>query len=155
MPILNFALILVFVFSGLFAGAFLAYNSPEEMKTGRRYFQLMQKIILVIVSLIVIRSLGLPAAVSLILYAAAILAFSLVKVKTTYTYPLLGAVLFYFYMKDAFLAMAGLALLYGFPSGSLFVIMSKDKLNKTIAKITAYHSGFFIAPALIYLLSAL
>lgn len=150
MPILNFALILAFAFSGLFAGAFLAYNSPEEMKTGRKHFPLMQKIILVVISLIAIKSLEFTTAISLVLYAAAILFFSLVKAKTTYTYPLLGLVLTYFYTEPVFLSLTALAFLYGFPSGSLFVTESKNNRAKTLAKMALANSLFFVAPLIAY-----
>ncbi len=110
-------------FSGIIAGAVLAFFTKEEMKPGRNYFELLQKALLAATAAVFVYYLGLQLPVRITIYAALILLLALSRsINSSIAYASLGAV-FYFssFNKQPFLIISALIFLYGMPTGSLIV----------------------------------
>jgi hypothetical protein len=112
----------VLSFTGLIAGVVLAFLSPEEMPTGRKFFPLLQRIALVAIAAVFI-SLYIQAwYLRLLLYIAAILILAL-PLRSEVVFPILAfPFCFSMHAREAFLAISVLIFLYGLPSGSLYAI---------------------------------
>ncbi len=120
MELLNYSLTLIVCFLGLFFGVILAFSAKEELKPGKKYFVLMQKIILLIILIALLKMFNVNVYMKLFAYAVLILLME-INIKKEIIYFLLGFV-FFFSSKNTntFLLVASLIFLYGFPIGSVF-----------------------------------
>ncbi len=108
-------------FSGIIAGVVLSFFTKEEMKPGKKYFELLQKALLAAIAAVFVYYLGLQLPVRIAIYAAVILLLALSKsINSSIAYALLGAV-FYFssLSRQPFLIVSALIFLYGLPTGSI------------------------------------
>ena len=135
-------LIPIIAFLGLPFGLFLSFISPEEMKPGKKYFELIQNLLLVFILFFVFDYYSISLIISLII---TILVFLGVfywqnKHKSIIIYLIL-AVFLYLSYKDIslFVLESSLIFMYGVPTGSLIKCKKKDSL-----KIVAKHSIFIL-----------
>ena len=126
MEILNYVLALVFSFLGVLAGLGLGYFAKEELRHGRKYFLWMQNIILVIAGIFVLYSLNLNLILFIVLGLALTLVLAYFEPNAIIGYGLLALLVFLSIGNDnLFILMTSLVFLYGFPTGSLFLIRKK------------------------------
>jgi len=150
MQLINYTLTLTVSFLGLILGIILAYIAKEELRPGKKYFILLQKIILTLIPSFFLFYL-LKENISLLIIS--LLMFSILinsyskKIKTHYIYPIL-ALIFYFSSKniDLFKIQAFLIFLYGFPTGSLLTKVTK----KNYIGIVLKHISFIVIGLLLF-----
>tara|TARA_Y100000310_G_C20271301_1_gene618156 strand:- start:88 stop:468 length:381 start_codon:yes stop_codon:yes gene_type:complete len=119
-------LTLIFSLTGIFFGYLLTRIAPEELKSGRKYFVLIKRILFILISVFVsfyfIQYVSL--LVTLIFVVLFILVFVLqLKIKKTWTelFPFvifLSSVIFYS-EQNFYLVLSSLMFIYGLPVGSL------------------------------------
>lgn len=132
-------------FSGLWFGAMLAFISPEEMKPGRKYFELAIKLVFIAIAVLLAVFLGKENILLSAIFVLFCIAFVLYPPKR-YIYPLLG-IFFYISARDAalFPLTAGLIFVLGLPKGSLFAHEHNGmRKMRIIRKILICHCFFFI-----------
>jgi len=135
----------VIAYLGLVSGLLLAYSNLDELKPGRKYFILIQKMILA--AIIILAFCMLPAFNSVLLSVLAFAVATFVffaELPLAVTYFVLGAA---FYLSSinnsSFAAMAALIFLFGIPSGTLSNSTEQGKLKSNFKEL-AYCLGFFI-----------
>ena len=132
----------IIAFLGFPLGLFLSFVSPEEMKPGKKYFELIQNLLLVFILFFVFDYYTLPLIISIILTVTVFLGvfYWQNKHKSIIIYLIL-AVLLYLSSKDTslFALETSLIFMYGIPAGSLLKSRKKDVL-----KIVAKHSTFIV-----------
>ena len=137
-------------FLGFPIGLFLSFVSPEEMKPGKKYFKLLQNLLLVLILFFVFDYYLIPLAISILITVAVFLGvfYWQNKYKGIILYTLL-AVFLYFSSKNysLFALESSLIFMYGFPAGSLIKCRKKDSI-----KIIAKHAIFIVIAILLLLL---
>ncbi len=122
MEILNYLLVLIGSFSGLFVGMGLGYITKEELKYGKKYFLWMQNIVLILAAIFVLYSFHLHIILFILIGLLATLAMIYLKPGIVIGYLIL-AVLFYLSIGsiNLFILTSSMVFLYGFPTGSLIL----------------------------------
>jgi len=130
MQLLNYSLISVISFSGLLVGMILAFTAKEELEPGKKYFMLLQKIILLLIFVFLLNFFNVNLYLRIISYILFIFLMAF-NIKSQLIYPVLGVV-FFLSSKDInlFITNSILIFFYGFPTGSLFAkkLIKKKKL---------------------------
>lgn len=150
----NYILTAVIAFLGLIVGMFVSYCNLDELKPGRKYFVLLQKILFALFLFHV--SLNIPFVLKIILVVLGIIPFfSKKQIPSPFTYFLIG-VLFYLgsISKKSIVVNASLIFLFGIPSGTLAKITKTGKIKKGFVKEILKHLGFVVCllPYIIYFL---
>lgn len=140
----------IIAFLGLPIGLFLSFISPEEMKPGKKYFELIQNLLLVFILFFVFDYYLFPLILSIIITITLFLGvfYWQNKNKSVIIYVVL-AILLFFSDNDAslFALESSLIFMYGIPTGSLIQYRKKDFL-----KIVAKHSIFILLVILLLFL---
>ncbi len=133
---LQFAAATLVSYFGLLAGFFLASVTPEELPTGKRYFPLLQRLIILAVSVFVVNFFGYGAALKLVAYAV-LIALLMLRVNIKLAYGAFGILLFAAAIDmNMLLIMSSLIFIFGLVSGSdYFSPGSKRKRSKAAAAI--------------------
>jgi len=120
MQLLNYSLISIISFSGLLIGMVLAFTAKEELDPGKKYFILLQKLILLLILIFLLNFLDISIYFRIIIYALFIFLMA-INIKSQAIYPAL-AIVFFISSKDInlFIINSILIFFYGFPTGSLF-----------------------------------
>ena len=129
MQLLNYSLISLISFLGLLVGIILAFTAKEELKPGKKYFMLMQKITLLIILIFLLNFFNINLYLRITIYVLFILLMA-INIKSQIIYPVLGIVFFISSKNpELFIINSILIFLYGFPTGSLFAkkIIKKKK----------------------------
>ena len=130
MQLLNYSLISLISFLGLLVGMLLAFTAKEELEPGKKYFQLLQKLTLLLIVIFLLNFFNINIYLRIIIYILFIFLMTL-NIKSQIIYPVLGVV-FFLSLRDInlFTTNSILIFLYGFPTGSLFTkkIINKRKL---------------------------
>ncbi|MCP3682492.1 MAG: hypothetical protein GY861_07355 [bacterium] len=149
---LSFILASFIAFLGLIAGTIIAIFTQEELPTGRKYFFLLQKLILAAIAVLFVNVFDIHIALKVILYAIIIGLLAVGVPKSQFLYPALGIILFFASKSSLFTIEALLIFLYGFPTGSL---LFKKKGNKILGvlKIALQHISFVIIAIALYVLT--
>jgi len=152
MNLLNYSLAALIAYIGLFIGFILAIIAKEEIKPGKKYFILLQKIILLLIFIFLLLFINLKYVVVLL-----ILAFILISILRTkkefnelpYIYIIL-AIIFYLSSKNLnlFIIESSLIFLYGVPIGTL---MTKKSKKETIINILA-NIPFILIAVILFLI---
>jgi len=149
MSILGYISTTIIAFSGLAAGIIVSNLAKNELKQGRKYFVILQKILLAISFAFAVFSLNsffnLNAAIAIIIAALAALVLLKFRLSSYAAYPLLGLCVYASSSSAFALAVQSAVFIYGFPTASL---------NPRWKEIL-YNSGFIITalfPALLSLL---
>ena len=132
----------IIAFLGLPFGLFLSFLSPEEMKPGKRYFELIQNLLLVFILFFIFDYYLLPLMISIIITITVFLGvfYWKNKYKSIIIYLILAVFLYLSYKDPTLFALeSSLIFMYGFPTGSLIKCKKKDSL-----KIVAKHSIFIL-----------
>lgn len=151
MNFLNYLLVSLAAFSGLWVGVVLSFISPEEMKPGKRYFKLIVKIVFIIIPILIAVLFGKEKILLSLLLVLVSLAF-IMYAPEKYIYPMLGIFL-YISSKEAvlFLTIGVAIFILGLPKGSLFAYEHKGmKKNRILRKIIICHIFFFILALPLY-----
>ncbi len=142
MNLLPYSLSALVAFSGVLVGAFLAMTAREEMPAGRKYFPLLQKVLLMAIAAVLLSHFGASLAVKIAAYAAVLFAIS--RKAMLNFYPLLAAAFFILGQgsRELFI-ISVLVFLYGFPTGSMYVIRNRRMgLLKTLGKAGLRYAVF-------------
>src|SRR3989338_8625407 len=119
MSFLSFSALALLSFSGIFLGGFLAIKVREEMKTGSKFFPVMQSIIFLFAVSVSMYQFMLPIVFRIGVYALIILMLSVTRQAL---YPILAVLLALSSASPAHLfLLSSLIFLYGFPAGSMLV----------------------------------
>ncbi len=152
MNFLSYSLIALISFLGLIAGIIIISMAKEEQAPGKKYFILLQKIILSLIVIFLLYFLKLNFAVfaicSLIIITLYIKKYRNKKlIESIYLYPLL-AIIFYLSsnLDSLFLIESGLIFLYGLVTSSLLLNIKK---NNSI-KIVFNHISFIIVALILF-----
>ena len=132
-------LLIIISFIGLFFGVFLAINSPEEMKPGRKYFYFLEEILLLIIIGLVASTIKFSLVSGLILLGGIVLG-SLLKKEYLY----FGLIIFSLFASSLWIYLIALIFLYGLPYGTLIKIHYKHYAWLLIENV-----AFFFLPAII------
>ncbi|MBN2454429.1 hypothetical protein JXB11_02690 [Candidatus Woesearchaeota archaeon] len=137
-----YALTALISFLGVFVGGILAFISPEEMPTGKKYFPVLQAACVLAFAAFFSHFLGLPGALRFAIYLG-VLAYAFFKQNTVIVYYLLGILLsFVSSDNNALLTLSMIAFIYGVASGSLYAAASKLPKIRAISKLLFIHSPF-------------
>jgi hypothetical protein len=149
---LTYILTTVFVFSGVYVGALLAFISPEELKPGKNYFKAFENTLLVFIILILLYAYD--ANIFVLIFLGVVLSIFLYYTcentpVNQIAYFLLG-IAFYFAAKsvDLFIIISTMIFLYGLPLGSMYVARRLKRSKKTILTDVLLNFGFFVIVAL-------
>jgi len=147
MEFINYAIVSLASFSGLFVGALLSFISPEEMKPGKKYFEIMIKVLFIILAGSIILFLGDHMILSIVTIAVSV--WFIMKIPKKYIYPVL-AVLFYMSSKDItlFPIAASAIFLIGLPKGTLYSCEQKKASKFDIIKNLLIDHLLFLVIAL-------
>ena len=149
MQLLNYSLISLVSFSGLLVGILLAFTAKEELGPGKKYFILLQKLILLLVLVFLLNFFNVNIYLRIIIYVLFIY-LMIINVKSQVIYPALGIV-FFFSSKDInlFVINSTLIFLYGFPTGSLFAKKFIKKKNSFVLKNIFLNYFWFVIISII------
>lgn len=149
---LTYILTTVFVFSGVYVGALLAFIAPEELKPGRNYFKAFENTLLVFTILLLLYAY--EANLFVLIFLGVVLSIFLYYTcentpVNQISYFLLG-IAFYFAAKsvDLFIIISTMIFLYGLPLGSMYVARRLKRSKKTILTDVLLNFGFFVIVAL-------
>ena len=144
---INFLIPLI-IFLGFPIGISLAFISPEEMISGKKYFHLLQNFLLVLILFFYFNFYNLNLLISILI---TVVVFLLMfywnsKNKNLIIYTLL-AVILYFSSKDLtlFAIESSLMFIYGIPTGSLLA----PKKKKEVFLIVLKHALFIVLAVLL------
>ena len=158
---LNYILALIACISGLFLGIIVSLLAQEELKDGKKYFKLIQNIIIVLVLFFVMEFYQINIYLSLAV--SAVLLFLLFYLKTLnrekrdfIIYPLFGIVFFLLKDSQLILVTGSLIFIYSLLSAGIFSEerMKKNKIQfkQAIQKLLIC-AGLFVCVAVILLIS--
>lgn len=145
----NYILAPIIAFLGFPIGIFFSFTNPEEMKPGKKYFHLLQNILLTLILFLVLEFYQLHLIFSIIITAVIFISlfYWRIKHKSIITYFIL-AVLLSLSSKNLhlFAIQTSLIALYGLPTGSLESPKKgkQQQRKKESFKIIAKHLGFII-----------
>ncbi|MFO8016029.1 MAG: hypothetical protein R6U32_02915 [Candidatus Woesearchaeota archaeon] len=173
----NYLLVCIAAFSGLWAGALLAFISPEEMKAGRKYFELLVRALFVLASVPSALYFSRDGYILPSLLVALCILFMFcpwhdgkhIYRRYRFAYLLLGFFFYIPYLSSAYLSSGGSAIspalfpaaaslifITGLPEGSLFAYEHEGmKRTRILRKIFICHSAFFINIPLYFLTTSL
>ena len=148
MQLLNYSLISLISFLGLLVGMILAFTAKEELEPGKKYFQLLQKLTLLLIVIFLLNFFNINIYLRIIIYILFIFLMTL-NIKSQIIYPVLGVV-FFLSLRDInlFTTNSILIFLYGFPTGSLFAKKLIKKRKLFVLKNIFLNYFWFVAIAI-------
>jgi hypothetical protein len=149
MQLLNYSLISLISFSGLLVGMLLAFTAKEELDPGKKYFILLQKLILLLILIFLLNFFNINLYLRIIIYILFIFLIT-INIKSQIIYPIL-AVVFFLSSNDInlFITNSILIFLYGFPTGSLFAKKLIKERKSVVFKKIFLDYFWFVAIAII------
>lgn len=120
----------IVAFLGLIVGLVIGYYTPEEFKDGKKYFILLQRLLVLVILFFVMFLNGFQIFWIIVALFAVSTAIYQIDLKLPIYYAFLG-VLFFLGSKsqNMFLITSGLTFLFGLPSGTL---IEKKKLKTVL-----------------------
>ena len=141
MNLTDYTLTLTASFIGLILGIILAYIAKEELRPGKKYLILLQKLTLTLIMIFMFYQLKLNIYLLIISswISALVIYLFIERIKTNYIYPVL-ALIFYLSSRNIVLLkiQAFLIFLYGFPTGSLLTKVTKKNYISTVLEHISY-----------------
>mgnify|MGYP001246428768 CR=1 FL=1 len=155
MTFLTYLLATVVAFSGVIAGSMLALNTKEEMPTAKKYFPLLQKVLFIAVIAALLNHFKLAIIVKVIVYLLVL--FIILRKKQYNFYPFIAVIFFLLgQSQQSLFTISILMFLFGFPTGSLFVIYNKKmKWFETVKRVTLKYGIFLVIAIALQLLYSL
>lgn len=149
MQFINYALTSITSFLGLIIGITLAYIAREELKDGKKYFIILQKVVLGLIFNFYYFKLNIFLLIFFLMISLLLIYLYIEKLKTYYIYPIL-AILFFLSSKniELFKIQAFLIFLYGLPTATLLTKVTKRNYFDIVLK----HISFIIIALLLFLL---
>ncbi|HLD88613.1 MAG TPA: hypothetical protein VI894_00250 [Candidatus Nanoarchaeia archaeon] len=159
---LNYFLAVVLSFSGLILGYAVSLVAKEELKDGKKYFFLLQNVLLALILFNVMGffGIGMISSVLISLAVFAVLFFFRNFWRNILFYAIFGVVFFIASRKSenisSFIAVSALIFIYGFPTAALLKgfdgkIKGKTKiLMNPVAGIFAYFIWFVLISIALY-----
>ena len=136
MELINYTLLTIVTYIGIFCGVVLSFISPEELKPGKRYFLIMQKILLFLMSI----SLFYHITFINIILSLTIVLFAIIQKNSFIAYLLFAIIIFINVQNIALVTIISvLIFLYGLPTGSL---LSNTK-KKTVSLLMCLRFGYY------------
>ncbi len=155
MNLLPYSLSALVAFSGVIVGVVLALLAKEEMPTGKKYFPVVQKALVIAIVALLLNHFEALLAVKLVAYLAVVLVLS--RRMAFDVYPLLAVAFFLLGQGSRELfTISTLVFLYGFPTGSLYVIKNRGMGWACAVRAGLRYSVFPVAAVLlqmVYLLT--
>lgn len=138
MEILNYALIALIVSLGLLSGRIIAWIAKEEIKPGKKYFLILQKVLFCAVVFLLMyfnkTNVHYTWIGGLVIFAY----LSWFKKIPSYIISaVLGITLYLATLTENFLLISAVIFLYGFPAGSLIKNKKEIALNIVIFLVVA------------------
>jgi len=156
MQFINYFLVLIVSFLGIFIGSFLAINTKEELKQGKKYFILLQKILLTLIFgfLLSFYELQLNAVLFISLVFLVFLLF--IEPNQPSVHIALAIILVLTSCSTGvFLVEASLIFLYGLPTGTLLTqSMIKEKKSRIIWNLFKNFIWFVVIAISLYYLNS-
>ena len=149
-----FIITAIISFVGLIIGVFLTNSNKDELKPGRKYFILFQKIIWALIISISSLAYNLPSWASVVILIFTVLPFLDEKqISAPSMYLFLGVILYLSSKSINLMAInASLIFLFGLPTGTLEMIDEDGKIKGKFIKEILMNLGFFICVPLFILL---
>ncbi len=133
---LNYILALFACITGLFLGFIVSLLAQEELRDGKKYFFLMQNIVIVLILFFVMEFYQINLYISLAVSAVLLFLFFYLKTlnhtnRDFIIYPLFGIIFFLLKDSQLILVIGSLIFIYSLLSASIFSeeSMKKNKIN--------------------------
>ncbi|MBU0665734.1 MAG: hypothetical protein ABIC91_02130 [Nanoarchaeota archaeon] len=148
---IDYLLISVFVFLGLFVGLFIGWLSKEELKAGEKYFLLLQKAIFVACVFLLFYNYNWVLLGCLLSVFFIVLFLKVKKDFVMLSYIAFSFILFFASFNKQYLPiLSTLVFLYGFPAGSLTYLHSKNKRFSNIVMMIIRKYGLFLILSILF-----
>lgn len=149
--LLSYIILLIIIFLGLFIGLLIGYMAKEELKPGKKYFDILRHALFI--SILVVFFVKNPSVVFIIFIAALVIIFSFSKHRETLYYYVLAVIFFLSWHYNGFALLAPLIFLYGFPIGSIYLYNHiKKKKKQVILGLLKQYVGFLVVGIILGLL---
>lgn len=158
MEFISYSISILLAYTGLFFGLLLGKIAKSELRDGKKYFILLQNILVLIILIVFILSLINNKYLMIFLIVLIIVIFmtiysksrsiyrNLIEIK--YAYIIFGALIFFINESvNHFFIILSLIFIFGLPSGSIILYEKKRKYNKLLI------NGSFVLIAIIFYLS--
>ena len=157
MELINHILTIIIAFLGFPIGILLAKISPEEIKTGKKYFKIIQTILLVFILFFLLDFLKLNIFITIIITSFVfLLSFYWSRNKSFLFYLLFPLVIYFSKINlKLFALQASIIFVFGLATGSLVVKVKNKKFIspfKELVKIVLINSIFILLSILALIL---
>lgn len=142
---LTYLLLMAIIFLGLYIGLCIGYVAEEELKPGRKYFEILRH--LLFLAALAVFFIKNPSIIFFIFTALLIIIFSFSRHRETLYYYALAVILFISWRFNGFTLLAPLTFLYGFPVGSIYLhthFKGKKKKKQILLGMFRQYAGFLI-----------
>ena len=148
--LINYSLVVLVTFLGLFAGFFLALIAKEELEPGKDYFRFLQNVTIALIIFFLLHYNSLPIWLTIMV---ALLTFFFVgksKINPIAVYLFLGVIFNSAFRNklSVFILIASLIFVYGIPTATLLTYNLKHKKLKILKDILLKY-GIFIPIAIV------
>nr|MCK4929470.1 hypothetical protein [Nanoarchaeota archaeon] len=149
--LLTYIILLIIIFLGLLIGLLIGYMAKEELKPGKKYFDILRHALFI--AILVVFFVKNPSVVFIIFIAALVIIFSFSKHRETLYYYTLAVIFFLSWHYNGFALLAPLIFLYGLPVGSIYLHNHiKKKKKQVILGLLYRYAGFLILGIILGLL---
>ena len=149
---LNYVLLFIITYLGLFAGTIISYFTKEELKPGKKYFAYARPVLFSIIFFAYLNFISLNLTISTIFSIIAGIVYYMWGIKSNnyysdlFAYSLFGIILF----ETNITLIASLIFIFGLFTASIYY-KQKDKLLENLSNIMKRNIVFFIVGILIAL----
>ena len=152
--LVQFAAAAVVSYLGLLAGFVLASLTKEELPTAKKYFPLLQRLIILAVAAVAMEYFSFSIFVKTAAYLLLLL-FLAVSIRTSFYYAVFGVVAFFVSAsQNALLVLSSLVFLFGLLSGSIYFERNVKKKADFASKAAEMLVGNSFYPAVAVVLYA-
>ena len=149
--LLSYIILLIIIFFGLFIGLLIGYMAKEELKPGKKYFDILKHALFI--AILVVFFVKNPSVVFIIFIAVLVIIFSFSRKWETLYYYALAVIFFLSWHYNGFALLAPLIFLYGFPIGSIYLYNHiKKKKKQVILGLLKQYVGFLVVGIILGLL---
>ena len=149
--LLSYMILLIIIFFGLFIGLLIGYMAKEELKPGKKYFDILKHALFI--AILVVFFVKNPSVVFIIFIAVLVIIFSFSRNRETLYYYALAVIFFLSWHYNGFALLAPLIFLYGFPIGSIYLYNHiKKKKKQVILGLLKQYVGFLVVGIILGLL---
>lgn len=154
--LVQFAAAAVISYLGLLAGFFLASLTREELPTAKRYFQLLQRLVVLAAAAVAMEYFSVSIFVKVAVYLLLLLLLA-VSIRTSFYYAVFGVVVFFVSAsQNALLVLSSLVFLFGLLSGSIYFernVKKKADFASKAAEMLMNNSFYPVIAVVLYAFS--